>query len=331
MQHKQRIANSCIALICTQLVFPVHADSQALAIHDLNPLLSGFELPVALPSAGVEPSHTELNVQFDIANTSLDQRAGNEHLVVDAEIHRWQLTVNHAINAQFSVMAEVPYQSVSGGSLDGFIENFHHAFGLPNGNRANWPRDRLFVSYENNGRTSYQFNRDSGSIGDATLRAGWHVDLAARHATSLWLSVKLPTGDALDLTGSGSADAALSLAASQLPTASLTSYEQISITWLGSGERMSSQQERVAWNGTAGIEWSLASQLSVLAQLDAHSRVFDSGTRLLGSSIQLSFGPRYRTTHWQTTLTMSEDLAVDTAPDVQFQLRVGYAFKRRVP
>lgn len=311
------------------------ADSEPLAIRDLDPLLAGYELPPALPSSADKIGATQLNVQYDVSNTSLNQSAGNqaanehaaEHVIVDGEIHRWQLTLSHALNEHFTVRAEVPYQSVSGGSLDTFIENFHHDFGFPNGNRASWPRDRLLVSYSENGQTLYQQTETSTSLGDITLRAGWHFNDEARHTTSLWFSVKLPTGNAQRLTGSGSVDTAVSLSTMQALGARIASYEQLSLSVLGSGERMENKQREFAWSGTAGIDWSLSTRFSILAQLDGHTRVFDSNTRLLGNSLQFSFGPRYGSGRWQTTLTMSEDLAVDTAPDVQFQLNVGYRYK----
>jgi hypothetical protein len=318
-----------LAAVGAFLPILVRADSEPLAIRDLDPLLAGYELPPALPSSAAKLGSSQFNVQYDISNTSLSQSGSNEsrseQVIADGEIHRWQFTLSHALSDRFTFRAELPYQSISGGSLDSFIEDFHRMFSLPNGNRAGWPRDRLFIRYSDQGQVVYQHSENNGGFGDISLRAGWHFKNDTKRTASLWFSLKLPTGNAQQLAGSGSLDAALSLAAGQTLGASLTSYEQVSISLLGSGKRMQDQQRTFVWSGTAGITWSMTTRLSVLAQVDAHTRVFDSSTRLLGNSVQLSFGPRYRLGAWQTTLTMSEDLAVDTAPDVQFQLNVGHA------
>lgn len=142
----------------------------------------------------------------------------------------------------------------------------------------------------------------------------------------MWLSLKLPTGDTDKLTGSGTTDLALSLASSQQLSTRFTSQQQVSLSMLGNGKRLNSQQEAWVWSGSLGVATLVTSHWDVTLQLDGHTRVFDSNLRALGNALQLSVGPRYQSHLWSSTLLISEDVAVDTAPDVQFQLGITRAF-----
>ncbi len=302
----------------------VHADS--LAVRDLNPLLSGYELPPSLSSALNPVYRNDIQVSYAISNTSLEQQSSNEHLVVDGELHRWQFTATHAINSHWNVSIELPYQSISGGTLDRFIEHFHNDFNLPNGNRANWPVNRLLINYARNGQTLYHLENSQSGIGDMTLRAGWQFDAQIVHTATVWFSAKVPTGNANKLTGSGAVDAAVSLAAQQQVNNDLQTYEQMSLSWLGNGTRMQQEQKHSVWSAMAGIDWRLFNTMDVVAQLNAHSAIFDSELRLLGQAMQFSVGPRYHAQQWAASFFITEDIAVDTAPDVQFQFTLEHHF-----
>ncbi len=76
------------------------------------------------------------------------------------------------------------------------------------------------------------------------------------------------------------------------------------------------------WSASLGLDAVLTEHWRVAMQLDGHTRVFDSELRALGSALQFSFGPRYQSGAWSGVLLISEDVAVDTAPDVQFQLQL---------
>lgn len=305
----------CLSLCCC--ISAVHADP--LPVRDLNPLLSGYELP---PALGIPSSITELSAEFAVGNISLDQYSLQEALQLDVELQRWQFSFSKSLNDSLALRIELPYLSVSGGQLDNFIESFHDTFGLPNGNRDIWPARRLWIQHVRNGRLDYDLNDARHGPGDLTLRLGKELGTHPRFHNALWLSLKLPTGNAGKLTGSGAMDLALSLASSQQLGTRFTSQQQVSWSLLGDGKRLSSQQETRVWSGSLGVDTVLTSHWNVTLQLDGHTRVFDSDLRALGSALQLSFGPRYRSRIWSGVFLISEDVAVDTAPDVQLQLQV---------
>lgn len=300
------------------------ARAESLPVRDLNPLLSGYEIPPALP--GTKQSDTALDVQWSTSNTSLDQHSTQDSLQLDAELVRWQFNVSKPLNDKLNLRVELPYLVVSGGQLDSFIESFHHTFGLPNGNRSGWPNNRLWVQHRHLTDTDYLLTDATHGFGDLTMRLGWHLDSRPAFDNNLWLSLKLPTGNAGKLTGSGATDLALSLAMSQQLGTRFTTQQQFSLSLLGQGKRLSSQQETWVWSGSLGIDAAMTRHWSAVLQFDGHSRVFDTDLRVLGNALQLSFGPRYQAGAWRSYLSISEDIAVDTAPDVQFQLSLQHSF-----
>jgi len=316
-------STTLLAFYVSNCLTAVHADP--LPVRDLNPLIAGYELPPPLPASRDLKQNT-IALSYAVSNTSLDQQAGAEHSTVDAELHCWQLTATHSINSRWSIQLELPHQSVSGGTLDRFIENFHSDFNLPNGNRDTLPRNRLLINYAITDQSRYHVSAPQSGIGDISMRAGWHFDSQPAHSSTLWFSIKAPTGNANNLTGSGSVDAAVSLAAMQQFNGDVQSFEQVSMSWFGSSKRLSEQQKHSAWSGMIGLDWKLADAVDVITQLNMHSAVYESTIRMLGTATQFTIGPRYHSALWQGGLSITEDIATDTAPDVQFQIYLTHQF-----
>jgi len=302
-----------------------YASAAGLPIIDLNPLLAGYQLPQIMPSAN-QDGRQSLEINYNLSNISLDQHTASEHVIVDAELQRWQISYSHPLNKAWTLIVDVPYQSISGGSLDSFIEDFHRTFNLPDGNRKGWPRNRLYVDYAENNRTIYHLDSTQAGIGDIAAQVGWHFDTSRSHTTSLWLGLKLPTGDADHLMGSGSVDISATLAAGQTLNDDLHLYEQASMSLLGNGSRLSEQQKHLVWSGALGVSWALTTKLDVVTQLQMHSAAFDSQLKILGTSTQFAIGPRYRLQNWLMALSITEDVVPDSAPDVQFQFDLSHRF-----
>ncbi len=299
------------------------AFAAALPVTDLNPMLSGFYLPGALLD---HFDSTTLSVSSAFGNVSLDQQTAGESLQLDAEIQRWTLAYQRPLSDRYQLLLELPYVRLSGGSLDGFIESWHHTFNLPNGNRDQWAADRLWIRHTSRGATDYLLSAAAQGIGDASISIGYALGDQPTHRDMLWFGLKLPTGDAAELLGSGSTDIALSWVASRKLSARWQMQSEVSISLLGDGERMADQQRSLVWSGLLGSSLQLTNHWSAGVQLNAHTQVFDSALRALGRTLQLSFGPAYTNRHWQSQLVITEDLAVDTAPDVQFQLHIARRF-----
>jgi len=252
-------------------------------------------------------------------STALVQQSASETLIVDAETREARLTLQRPLSERFALQLQLPYRYTGAGNLDGFIDGWHDAFGLPDGARSELPPDAIDITYIRD--RSQRLDMRSSASGLADIQASLGYDVAASEASALsaWLSVKLPTGDADKLTGSGATDVSFSLAGERRLDTDWSLFGQASVTWLGEGDLLSYRQRSVVWSGLAGLSGRVWRGLSLKAQLDAHTAAFDSDLDFLNEAIVLTVGGDYRfASGWLVNIGVSEDIAVEHSPDVVF-------------
>jgi hypothetical protein len=301
------------------LLLSTTAAAAPFPARDLNPLLAGFGLPAALPARLSSESWT-VAADLNWASTSLVQRAGAEQLIVDAETREARVTIGRSWSNGFAAQLELPYRYTGGGVLDDAIDSWHDTFDLPEGARAVMPKDRIRIAYARNGAVLLDVESSEAGLGDISLDFGRSLYATTSAAAAAWLSIKLPTGDADRLTGSGATDVSLAIAGESRLGENWSLFAQAGVAWLGEGERLSAQQSSVAWSALAGIGWRAWRGLELKAQLDAHSAVFDDiELDFLGDALVLTVGGDYRfASGWQLDIAVSEDIAVESASDVVF-------------
>jgi len=250
-------------------------------------------------------------------STALTQQAGAEALIVDAETREARLTLQAPLSKRFAFQLQLPYRYTGAGNLDGFIDGWHDAFGLPEGARSDLPSDAINITYIRGTRGLSMTSSVSG-LGDAQASLGYDVVASEASALSAWLSVKLPTGDSDKLTGSGATDVSLTLAGERRVDAWCV-FGQAAVTWLGEGDLLPYRQRSVVWSGLAGVSGRVWQGLSLKAQVDAHTAAFDSELDFLNEAIVLTVGGDYRfASGWLMNIGVSEDIAVEHSPDVVF-------------
>ena len=94
---------------------------------------------------------------------------------------------------------------------------------------------------------------------------------------------------------------------------------------LGEGELLPRQQEHWAHFGHLGLQIPIHPRVVLHAQLDAHSRLMETGNRLLADGgVMGTLGGRIGLTErFWLDLAVIEDLAVESASDVVFQILLG--------
>ncbi len=134
---------------------------------------------------------------------------------IDGEVTRFALELKWAFSRHWWVAAEVPYISFSAISSDSFVEKFHELLSIADAQRLAFPRSQLAVMLQNSqGALQYTSGSPGDGLGDAVLSGGFTKDLSHRASLSVGVSLKLPTGEAGTLKGSGSLDAGLQAALS---------------------------------------------------------------------------------------------------------------------
>jgi Protein of unknown function (DUF3187) len=277
-------------------------------------------LPAPLPSRLDASRPWSLATDFSWGNSAIAQTSARETLVVDAETRELRLAIQHVFTSGYAVRLNLPYRTTSAGSLDGFIDDWHETFGLPEGARPSFRQDSLRLLYRTGGENLINSRAASSGIGDVSIEVGRQIGEADKSALTAWIGVSLPTGDAEEFAGSGSLDVSATLSADYQLGDRWTVFGRISGTWLGDGDRMANQQLDWAASATAGISARATDGLILTLQLDGHSALFDTEElEFLGDALMLSLGGTYHfASQWALSLGLTEDIAAESAPDVVF-------------
>jgi hypothetical protein len=293
------------------------AHSAPFPTRDQNPLLAGFGLPTAMPARIHAAERWSLAADLNWGSTSLLQAAPDEGLIVDAETRELRVGLQRSLGNGLALQLQVPYRYTGAGELDGFIDDWHDFFGLPEGDRSQLPANWLRIAYEREDNVLVDIDSPHSGLADITASLAFGLASSATTAAAAWISIKLPTGDADELTGSGATDASVVLSATHRFGERWEGFGQASVTWLGEGELLPAQQRSIVWSGMAGIAWRAVRGLHLKAQIDAHTAAFDSDLDFLGDAVLLTVGGDYRfESGWRLDMGVSEDIAVETSPDV---------------
>jgi hypothetical protein len=310
------------------LVSTCTAAAAPFATRDQNPLLAGLGLPRPMPARIAAESEGsqgwQLAADFNWGNSAIVQSNARESLIVDAETRELRVTIGRSIADRFAVQLQIPYRHTGAGTLDGFIDNWHSWFSLPEGARPELPVDQYQVTYVRDGMTALDLRSSSSGLADICADVGYQIIAGGATAAAAWLSLKLPTGDADKLTGSGATDLALAIAGEHRFADRWSVFGQAGVSYLGAGDLLADQQRSVVWSALAGVGVSISQRLDLKMQLDAHSAAFDrTELDFLGDTAVLTVGGSYRFSEaWQVEVGVSEDVVVDASPDVVLVLGV---------
>ncbi|MDH5517993.1 MAG: DUF3187 family protein [Gammaproteobacteria bacterium] len=313
----------CILLSSSHLA---HSASP-LQTHDLNPLTLIYGLPLASPARLPATDSSVFSVSLNASNTINIEDVGTESLYIDGETKELNLIYLFALSQRSSLRLRLPLISHEAGSLDNFIDDFHHAFGFPEGLRPLYQQDQLLFLYQQNNTELLRLDSANNHIGDITVDLAYQLYADNTQSASIWSSLKLPTGQAADLSGSGQADIAVWFAQEYRFRNNWWRYYNIGLLLSGKSEVLTEQQKSDVLFATAGIEWQPLQRLVLNIQLDFHSAFYQSQTEFLGDSIQLSSGGHIKFgNNKRLEIVVVEDIQVGASPDVTFQLGFSQSF-----
>lgn len=150
-------------------------------------------------------------------------------------------------------------------------------------------------------------------------------------AFALHAALKLPSGDADRLMGSGAADFALwvSGAAPRLfPESRLGGYAQLGILAMAEADILEDEQRDVVWFSGFGLHWEASEGFFLKCQVDLNSAFYDSDLVQLGvRSSLLTVGGTVLLEDQRSAIDIAfgENLATDATPDFM----INFAYRRR--
>jgi len=300
-----------------------------------SPLVLVYGLPPAGEATLLDGGGTEAVLAADIASNFTENDTAGESIVLDGETYRYELALRLGLGKGFEIGLAVPYLAHREGYLDSFISSWHKTFNLPGGGRESAPEDRLLYRYERDGKELLRLDEETEGLGDIRLEGGWQILRSRdekRRALALRGSLKLPTGDEDRLLGSGSTDLALWLSgtdASLLSSGRLTLYGAAGLLYLTDGDLLPDLQRHWVGFGTLGCGYAPWRPVAFKVQVDGHSSFYHGSVldEIDSASAQLTVGGTiFFSDRSALDLGVSEDIVVNTSPDVVFHLALRRQF-----
>jgi hypothetical protein len=283
-----------IALSLTATPATAAQELHPFRIKNQNPFLQIYGLPATEPAKLTPAQKINSYLFLDIANSSAIESRGNESIRLDGETYRLALELRYGLNQKTEMGIELPFISHSRGFMDNFIEGWHDTFGLTNSERNKTTSNTLSYQYIQNNETIVDMSEPTEGIGDVRLFAARQLFQDNSSALSIHTGLKLPTGSAQRLMGSGSTDLSVSLAYIQQRSFTrwqMTSFANAGLLFLGDSDILSRKQNSTAGFGSTGVIWDSGYSLDLKAQLDFHTKIYDSPLDQLGkNTIQLTVG-----------------------------------------
>ena len=302
-----------------------------LAFRNHHPFLQIYGLPVFQSATLASPGKIKYDVNLEVTNHADDGVNTNETFVIDGETYTLNLSLRHRLWQRLEVGLDLPLIAHQGGFLDNIIKEWHDVLGVSNSNRSG-PKDQLRFLYASGGVTQYELTSSTFGIGDVQLTAAIPLREAGADddgAVAIRTSVKLPTGDADKLHGSGAADFSAGLYASNKTTLfnrdlGLTGF--IGMLALGDGDVLPDLQKSSVPFGGVAAKWQAMERLGIIVQVYAQGDYYDTDIEELGgNTFQLGIGLDYHLPGQGLSLALSiaEDPLSDTTPDfaIQFSVR----------
>lgn len=319
----------------------VSADASAapgqgpLRVRNYHPPHLMFLMPAPAAPWDGKAGEWELTPGVAYAASFVNEDSERWRTVIDLEMTVLEFGLTAGLSRRLSLGAEVRFASMSGGFLDGFLEDFHDAFGLPNYGRELRPKNEFLYFIEKDGEQWLESEFGGLHLVDPSLSLEYLLTdrgdprgPEGRFTASLSYALKLPLGDETAGFGSGELDHRVAaplrwigdpFALYLVPSFSILSDPDT----LGADIRV-----RNVFGTFLSAEWAFARHWSVLAGLNFYTspfeatgiEQFDDDTFQLDAGMIWSPAPELR-----LEFSFSEDLA-PPAPDFALRMGLGYRF-----
>ena len=299
--------------------------AEPMQIRNLNPLVAIF----GLPAWDLVTPGNRFSASLEIANHFQFTAKGGEYLGLDGETARTTLSFSHGFADGWQFGAELPLFHIGGGVLDDVIDAWHSTFNLPDGGRNERPKNQLSFVLRHAGLTFFDLDDPQSGLGDLQLK-GARV-FGADRGFIVEAGVKLPTGDTEMLAGSGSVDEWLTLLRSRpLPDRRHPAgyYWGVGLMHVGDPDVIEFRSEQWVYTAIVGGSWQRWPRFGLKAQLDVHTRFYDSPLVEIGeTAVEATFGAwMQRRKDAQLEFALVEDLRVNTAPDVVLKIAAHWSW-----
>lgn len=250
------------------------------------------------------------------SSTYTVQSSGHWDIDQDMEVTELNLRYKKVIADSVEIGVDLPIVSLSGGFMDGFLDSYHNTLGLPDYGRSARPDNDFLYEIRRDGRLIVKGKSGLG-LGDIRLTAKKPLIASDDMKLSLRGDIELPTGSAKKGYGSGSIDAGVAVLFDRKISDDFMAYLNLGAVFPGDLKGYEDIDLENFIHGGVAVETTFKKDLSLIAQLQAQSRIYPK-TDLLAvdrAAYLLSFGGRYVYGRDLFELSFSEDINSSGAPD----------------
>lgn len=280
------------------------------------------------PTSPIAPTQGSLrtSMALEYSSTYFEHSNSQWDYLIDLEMTVVDLSFHYGISSRASIRLDVPLVSMNAGFLDGFLQSYHDALGVPNYGRENRPQNSFAYSVSKEGRTWLEGESGLFRWSDMTVSAQYVILKPGgqhRWTSALQGSIKLPTGDPDRAYGSGGFDFGLFLP-SQWSLTSWSLFIMPGMMLISDPEtRGADVSARNSYSLFSGLAFHYNDKWSWLAQLNFFtSPIEETGLSVLDDgALELALGfQRVIKQRWVVEFAFCEDLT-RAAPD--FNVRLG--------
>lgn len=305
---------------------PLQANTDPIATQNRNALVRLNGLPTPETAVLLAPKAQSLRFGLELTSQFVIENNASEQLLIDGETASLNIDWRYGLSKKWELGISIPVLSQGGGFLDGFVDDWHSTFNLPDGNRDSQPQNQLLYSIQN-GQQSLVFDDANTGFGDVALSLRRALYNKQQHRVTAFTRLELPTGKAENFTGSNSTDIAVGLNYSNSECV-FKAYCHVTagVLWFGNTEVFNSASRSNSAFASATIAKPIWRKFVAKLQLETHQAMYNSNTDALGKqALQLSFGvARPLAKRWSFDIALSEDISPNTAPDFTFIMGLAY-------
>ncbi len=257
-----------------------------------------------------------------ITNALNIESNADESIYIDYENYHFNFSYQYGLNDNWSLKLDIPIIYQSGGSFDSAIDGWHKFFSLPRANRPYVEDKQYDIQYDYQTQNLINLNEKNTTAGDIQVAVAHSINKSSSSAMSLWMSLKLPTGDEDKLTGNGATDFSAWLALNkQLADNWLINLNAGAVV-LGTNNYKNMPLSDYAFYGHATLGLAVSENINLKLQLQGHSSYYDqSRLKILSNTYFLTFGGSIKINQCnQLDIAMSEDIKIDASPDASLMI-----------
>ena len=302
-----------------------------LHVKNRFPLYLMFLSPTPVGAHGLSAGELRSVLAVDYSAIYFSHANSQWDFLMDMEMTTFDLALAYGLTPRVTIRLEMPLVSMNGGFLDGFLENYHDALGLPNYGREERPKNTFGYHVANQGETWIDGDSDGFQWADMTFSLQYQLTRPNRRRNpweaALMGRIKFPVGDTDRGLGSGNYDFGFYLPV-QWSRPPWNIYFMPGVAMISDPDPPERRIEaRNSYSFFAGVGYAYTERLNLLIQVNYMSSPLENTgiSELDDGGLELALGFQYQLGRfWAMEFAFCEDLT-RAAPD--FTLHLGLTWR----